>query len=836
MAKVKINGSEIEVSDGMTILQACEEAGIEIPRFCYHDRLSIAGNCRMCLVDVEGSPKPVASCAMPINEGMSIHTNTQSVKKAREGVMEFLLINHPLDCPVCDQGGECDLQDQTIAFGPENSRFKENNRAVEEKHMGPLIKTYMTRCIHCTRCIRFADEVAGVNQLGAVNRGENMEITTYLEKTLDSELSANIVDLCPVGALTSKPYQFEARPWELKKTETIDVMDAVGSNIRVDTYGWKVKRVLPVLNEDINEEWISDKTRYACDGLLNQRLDTPYIKKNNKLEQVSWEETFSQLKKLVMDSDPDEIAFLVGDFIDLETSYLIKKLSEDLSIKAVDGRQEGCKVPFNHRSQFLFNSKIKGIDETDCILMIGTNTREEAAIINSRIRKRVISSNIPVALIGKNVDLTYKYNHLGDDINILIDLLNEKNSFYKKLTNASKPMIIIGQSVLNRDDSLQIYSLLETFTDKFNLIQEDWNGFNVLQLAAARAGILEMGLIQKNKSVDDLVADAEKGKFKLVISFGADEISYEKFSNCKIVYMGTHGDRGANAADFILPAAAYTEKDAIFINTEGRVQYANKASFPPGEAREDWKIINQFSEVLELKWSFLELYDVRDEMFAKFPQLKEDFNDQNNGFVKIIDNKGNEEIEIINKDTRSSQEKKNDTINGNIKSFEENSAKKIFNTAWTDLNDRQREYLRKYNYPETWSEFTEHYGFKVVNDIKKKNNVVLPYEDQYANSIGKAWNDLTYNQKKWAYTKRNKNNLIGLADDANFSPDGIVVLNDNQEAYYAQPKEINFKIKNLSFSIEDFYINDSITRHSSTMAECSRARSEVRSSVTEKAS
>ncbi len=773
MAKVKINGSEIEVSDGMTILQACEEAGIEIPRFCYHDRLSIAGNCRMCLVDVEGSPKPVASCAMPINEGMSIHTNTQSVKKAREGVMEFLLINHPLDCPVCDQGGECDLQDQTIAFGPENSRFEENKRAVEEKHMGPLIKTYMTRCIHCTRCIRFADEVAGVNQLGAVNRGENMEITTYLEKTLDSELSANIVDLCPVGALTSKPYQFEARPWELKKTETIDVMDAVGSNIRVDTYGWKVKRVLPVLNEDINEEWISDKTRYACDGLLNQRLDTPYIKKNNKLEQVSWEETFSQLKKLVMDSDPDEIAFLVGDFIDLETSYLIKKLSEDLSIKAVDGRQEGCKVPFNHRSQFLFNSKIKGIDETDCILMIGTNTREEAAIINSRIRKRVISSNIPVALIGKNVDLTYKYNHLGDDINILIDLLNEKNSFYKKLTNASKPMIIIGQSVLNRDDSLQIYSLLETFTDKFNLIQEDWNGFNVLQLAAARAGILEMGLIQKNKSVDDLVADAEKGKFKLVFSFGADEISYEKFSNCKIVYMGTHGDRGANAADFILPAAAYT---------------------------------------------------------------KEDFNDQNNGFVKIIDNKGNEEIEIINKDTRSSQEKKNDTINGNIKSFEENSAKKIFNTAWTDLNDRQREYLRKYNYPETWSEFTEHYGFKVVNDIKKKNNVVLPYEDQYANSIGKAWNDLTYNQKKWAYTKRNKNNLIGLADDANFSPDGIVVLNDNQEAYYAQPKEINFKIKNLSFSIEDFYINDSITRHSSTMAECSRARSEVRSSVTEKAS
>ena len=564
MAKVKINGNDIEVADGLTILQACEEAGLEIPRFCYHDRLSIAGNCRMCLVDVEGSPKPVASCAMPINDGMSIHTNTQSVKKAREGVMEFLLINHPLDCPVCDQGGECDLQDQTVAFGPENSRFEENKRSVDEKHMGPLIKTYMTRCIHCTRCIRFADEVAGVNQLGAVNRGENMEITTYLEKSIDSELSANIVDLCPVGALTSKPYQFEARPWELKKTQTIDVMDGVGSNVRVDTYGWKVKRVLPVLNEDINEEWISDKTRYACDGLLNQRIDTPLIKKDKKFIVISWNDALGNLKEDLLTTKPEEVALLLGDFVDLETAYLTKKLADDLNIKTIECRQEGCKIPFNHRSQFLFNSKIKGIDETDCILIIGSNIREEAAIINSRIRKNIVSKNIPIALIGNNVDLTYDYDYLGNDINIITDILNEKNPFSDELLRAKKPMVIIGQSVLNRDDSLQIYSLLETFVDKFNLIQDEWNGFNILQLTAARAGGLEVGAFQRSQSLDDIL-DSSTDKYRIIISIGADEVNYDKLSNSKIIYIGTHGDRGANAAQLILPSAAYTEKDSIYI-------------------------------------------------------------------------------------------------------------------------------------------------------------------------------------------------------------------------------------------------------------------------------
>ena len=639
MVKVKINGEECEVTEGMTILQACEEAGLEIPRFCYHDRLSIAGNCRMCLVDVEGAPKPVASCAMPINEGMSIHTNTQSVKKAREGVMEFLLINHPLDCPVCDQAGECDLQDQTVAFGPENSRFDENKRSVDEKHMGPLIKTYMTRCIHCTRCIRFADEVAGVNQLGALNRGENMEITTYLEKTLDSEMSANIVDLCPVGALTSKPYQFEARPWELKKTETVDVMDAVGSNIRVDTYGWKVKRVLPILNEDINEEWISDKTRYACDGLLTQRLDTPMLKQGGSLKETDWKRALSELKSLIEKTNPEKTAILLGDFVDTETAFLSKKISEDLNIKNIECRQEGCRIPFNHRSQYLFNSSINGIEDADCILIVGSNVREEAPIINSRIRKQVISKNIPVGLIGENFDLTFDHKYLGNDVNILTDLLNEQNSFHEKLQSANRPMIIIGQSILNRDDSIQIYSLIENITDKFGIVGEHWNGFNVLQMSASRAGALDIGCYQKNKSLIDIMNDGNKGNIELVISIGADEIDYSQFKNSKIAYIGTHGDNGASAADIILPSAAYTEKDAIYINTEGRVQYANKASFPPGEAKEDWKILNQLSELMSLNWSLIDIDDVRNWLFSSYDFLDVSFSERDQRFVKLLENK-----------------------------------------------------------------------------------------------------------------------------------------------------------------------------------------------------
>ncbi|MDC3143772.1 NADH-quinone oxidoreductase subunit NuoG [Pelagibacteraceae bacterium] len=623
MKKIKVDNIEIEVDDELTIMQACEEAGKEIPRFCYHDKLSVAGNCRMCLVEVEGAPKPVASCAMPINEGMSIRTNTAKVKKAREGVMEFLLINHPLDCPVCDQGGECDLQDQTVAYGSGHSRFDENKRAVNEKHMGPLIKTYMTRCIHCTRCIRFADEVAGVNEIGALNRGEDMEISTYLEKTIDSELSANIIDLCPVGALTSKPYQFEARPWELKKTETIDVMDAVGSNIRVDTYGWKVKRVLPRLNEDINEEWISDKTRYACDGLLTQRLDEPYIKENGKLGKVEWSDALQQVSQLLRDHASDEIAFLSGDLCDLETLFLFKKLSEDLNINNIECRQEGCNIPFTNRSQYTFNTKIADIEKSDCILIIGSNIRQEAPIINARIRKQKISTNLPIGVIGAKFDLTYEYEHLGDELNILSDLIKGKNNFIKKIKEADNPMLIIGNSVLNRKDSLVIFSLVEQLIHKHNFLKDDWNGYNLLQIAAARTGALDLGLYKKGGSLHKIYDGIEGDKIKLVISLGADEIDYEKIKKSKIVYIGTHGDKGANNADIILPSAAYTEKDSMYVNTEGRLQYAFKASFPPGNAKEDWKIINEISNLLELNWEIVDLQQLRSLIKSQYSNLFE---------------------------------------------------------------------------------------------------------------------------------------------------------------------------------------------------------------------
>ena len=631
MKKIKIDNAEIEVEDHLTIMQACEEAGKEVPRFCYHDKLSVAGNCRMCLVEVEGAPKPVASCAMPINEGMSIRTNTEKVKKAREGVMEFLLINHPLDCPVCDQAGECDLQDQTVAYGAGHSRFDENKRSVQEKHMGPLIKTYMTRCIHCTRCIRFADEVAGVNQIGALNRGENMEISTYLEKTIDSELSANVIDLCPVGALTSKPYQFEARPWELKKTETIDVMDAVGSNIRVDTYGWKVKRVLPRLNEDINEEWISDKTRYACDGLLTQRLDEPYIRKDNKLTVVEWSEALAKVTDYLNEYKVDEIAFLSGDLCDLETLYLYKKLSDALSIKNVECRQEGCNIPFTHPSQYSFNTKIADIEKSDCILIVGSNVRQEAPIINARIRKHKLATNVPIAVIGANLDLTFEYEHLGEDLNLLSDLISNKNNFSKIIEAAANPMIIIGNSILNRKDSISIFSVIEELIHKYKFLQDDWNGFNVLQIAAARTGALNLGLYKQGSSLEKIYCAAEDDKIKLIISLGADEINFDRLKGAKVIYIGTHGDQGANKADIILPSAAYTEKDGIYINTEGRLQYAFKASFPPGNAKEDWKIINELSNLLDLNWDIIDLANVRSMLQSDFSHL---FNFDSNAYPK----------------------------------------------------------------------------------------------------------------------------------------------------------------------------------------------------------
>ena len=480
MLKLKVNEKEIEVEEGLTVLQACEQAGFEIPRFCYHEKLSIAGNCRMCLVEIEKSPKPVASCAMPATEGMKIKTNTSMVEKARKGVMEFLLVNHPLDCPVCDQGGECDLQDQSMFYGVDKSRFKENKRQVPEKYMGPLIKTQMTRCIHCTRCIRFATEVAGVPELGAIGRGENMEITTYLEKSMDSELSANVIDLCPVGALTSKPYVFEARPWELKKTESIDVMDAVGSSIRVDTYGWEVKRILPRINEEINEEWISDKTRYSCDGLKNQRLDSPYVRSGDEFKKISWNEAYEILKLKIANTNSEKIGCFTGDLTNMETVYAAKELfNKVFKSNLIDSRSEDYYVNYSDKQNYRFNSSISGIEDADLILMIGCNPRYEATILNARIRKSFLKSKLEIYSTNDIGDQTYPYKILDNSTKFIKDIFEGKNELSKKIINSSKPIIIIGQSVLKIKSSQYIFEGLKNFLTVNNKINNDWNSLNI---------------------------------------------------------------------------------------------------------------------------------------------------------------------------------------------------------------------------------------------------------------------------------------------------------------------------------------------------------------------
>ena len=486
MLKLKVNDTEVEVEEGLTVLQACEKAGVEIPRFCYHEKLSIAGNCRMCLVEMEKSPKPIASCAMPAADGMVIKTNTQKIEKSRKGVMEFLLANHPLDCPVCDQGGECDLQDQSMFYGIDKSRFKENKRAVPDKNMGPLIKTQMTRCIHCTRCIRFATEIAGVPELGAIGRGEDMQITTYLEQSIQSELSGNVIDLCPVGALTSKPYVFEARPWELKKTESIDVMDAVGSNIRVDTYDWEVKRILPIINEDINEEWISDKTRYACDGLLNQRLDTPYVKYNNKFEKASWDEVYKIIKSKIKDTSKDKICGFVGDLINMEASFIFKEFFDrTMDINNYESRSSQTYVDNSVRENYLFNSSINGIEESDLILLIGTNPRFEATMLNARIRKAYLNNNTKIISLNDLGDLTYSYNSLDGKTQTVKDIIENKNDTSKKILEANKPMIIIGESFLKLKSAEYLFHNLKRFLFTNNKFSEDWNPINILSTNAA---------------------------------------------------------------------------------------------------------------------------------------------------------------------------------------------------------------------------------------------------------------------------------------------------------------------------------------------------------------
>ena len=621
MPKIFINNKEIEFQEGMTVLQACELAGAEIPRFCYHERLSIAGNCRMCLVEMEKSSKPIASCAMPATDGMKIKTNTQMVEKARKGVMEFLLVNHPLDCPVCDQGGECDLQDQSLYYGFDSSRFKENKRLVKDKYMGPLIKTQMTRCIHCTRCIRFATEVAGVSELGAIGRGEDMEITTYLEKSMTSELSGNVIDLCPVGALTSKPYAFEARPWELKKTESIDVMDAVGSNIRVDSYGWEVKRVLPRLNNSINEEWISDKTRYACDGLLKQRLDKVYIRRENKLVEASWDDAVNLISSKINSTDNDKIAGHIGGLNSIETINSFKKFLEEINVKNYEFREKDFYVNPEEKMNYIFNSSIQGIEKSDLLLLVGANPRLEATILNARIRKTYLKNKLPILSIGDPGDLTYPYKVIGtktDDIKQILEGKSEINNLFKKSKN---PLVIIGESALELKSGKYILEGLKDFLHKNKFINENWNSFNILSQNAATVGALDLNFLNKANGSGNFFDKLKNHIFELLYFVGSDELNFQK-NNEFIIYQGSHGDRMAQIADVVLPSPAYTEQNGFFINLEGRLQKAYKATNPIGNAKEDWKIFNLICNKLKNKNLFTNYKDLIDDSLSKIKDSK----------------------------------------------------------------------------------------------------------------------------------------------------------------------------------------------------------------------
>ncbi len=632
MAKILIDDDEIDVPGEYTLLQACEAAGREIPRFCYHERLSIAGNCRMCLVEVKGSPKPVASCAQqvkdqrpgPNGEPPAVVTRSALVKKARAGVMEFLLINHPLDCPICDQGGECDLQDQAMAYGRGGSRFDENKRAVADKNMGPLVKTAMTRCIQCTRCVRFAQEIAGVPEIGAISRGEDMEITTYLEATLGSELSANVIDLCPVGALTSKPYAFNARPWELSKTETVDVMDAVGSNIRLDSRGPEVLRALPRLNEGINEEWISDKTRYAVDGLRRQRLDQPYVRENGALRPATWDEALSRAAS-ALSGAPARIAALAGDLACAESMKAALDLLRALGVANMDCRQDGAALDGRGQRQgWLFNTSIAGIEQADAILLIGTNPRFEAPLINARIRKTWRAHATAIGMIGEQVDLTYPYAYLGAGPRTLQDVAQGEQGFAQILKNAKRPMLILGMGALARPDGHAILRLAGRIAAACGLVRptENWNGFNVLHSAAARVGGMDLGFVPGEGAMGTkaILEAAGSGGLDALLLLGADEVAIPK-SRAVTIYLGSHGERGAAQADIILPGAAYSEKNAIWVNTEGRVQYGQRAVPPKGQAREDWAILRALSARLNKPLPYDDLFALRKAMIQDHPSF-----------------------------------------------------------------------------------------------------------------------------------------------------------------------------------------------------------------------
>ena len=625
MTKVIVDGKEIDVPPDFTLLQACEAAGAEIPRFCFHERLSIAGNCRMCLIEVVGMPKPQASCAMgvkdlpPNKDGTPkiLNTRTPLVKKAREGVMEFLLINHPLDCPICDQGGECDLQDQAMAYGVDASRYQENKRAVEDKYIGPLVKTIMTRCIHCTRCIRFSTEVAGVSELGAIGRGEDMEITTYLEQAMTSELQGNVVDLCPVGALTSKPYAFAARPWELNKTESIDVMDALGSAIRIDTRGREVLRILPRVNDDVNEEWISDKTRHVVDGLRTQRLDQPYIRENGRLRVATWSEAFAAIAAKVKASSAKRIGAIPGDLAGVADMFGLKDLMTRLDSTNIDCRQDGSAFdPAWGRASYLFNATVAGIEAADALLIVGSNPRRESAVLNSRIRKRWRAGNFPIGVIGEKADLTYAYDYLGAGVETLSGLAASK--FAEAIKVAERPLVLVGAGALARKDGAAVAALAAKAAIDIGAIKDSWNGFSILHSAASRVGALDIGFVPGEGGQD--AAAMAGGKLDVLFLLGADEI--EVAAGAFVVYIGTHGDRGAHRADVILPGAAYPEKSGTYVNTEGRVQMAARASFPPGDAREDWAILRALSDVLGHKLPYDSLGALRQALYAAHPHMQ----------------------------------------------------------------------------------------------------------------------------------------------------------------------------------------------------------------------
>ncbi len=653
MPKIVIDGQEHEFEDGITLIQACEEAGVEIPRFCYHERLSIAGNCRMCLIEIVGAPKPAASCAMSVNdlrpgrdgEPPEIRTNSEIVKKAREGVMEFLLINHPLDCPICDQGGECDLQDQAMAYGVDASRFELNKRAVEDKNIGPLIKTIMTRCIHCTRCVRFMTEVAGVEELGAIGRGEDVEITTYLEQGMTSELSGNVIDLCPVGALTSKPYAFSARPWELRKTESIDVMDAVGSNIRVDCRGREVMRILPRNHDGVNEEWISDKSRFIWDGLRTQRLDQPYIRKDGKLVPASWDDAFALIAEKIKATPPDRAAAIVGDLVAAEEIFALKELAGYLGWTHLDCRQDGAKLEPKHgRASYLFNSTIEAIDEADALLLIGSNPRFEAAVVNARIRKRWRTGQCKIGVIGQQADLTYAYDYLGAGPATLKEVADGRHAFADVLKNAERPLIIIGQAALAREDGAHVLATSARLAADVGALKgEEWSGFNILHTAAARVGALDLGFVPGDsaKNVAGIVDAAGAGEIDLIYLLGADEIDMSALGDAFVIYQGTHGDVGAHRADVILPGATYTEKSGTYVNTEGRAQLAARAAFPPGDAKEDWTILRALSAHLKQVLPYDNLTQLRAAMYEAVPYF---------AAIDQIENTGPESIETLAKE------------------------------------------------------------------------------------------------------------------------------------------------------------------------------------------